>query len=83
MDFQFLLSKKLPMTRNSLPQLPHGYRYGDEHSIHPHCDGDYLAPQGCVIKSVNLVDGVVIYVPIQRYIKHLGKLRLSGPQLPI
>ena len=71
MDFQFLLSKKLPMTRNSLPQLPHGYRYGDEHSIHPHCDGDYLAPQGYVIKSVNLVDGVVIYVPIQRYIKHL------------
>ena len=65
MDFQFLLSKKLPMTRNSLPLLPHGYRYGDEHSIHPHCDGDYLAPQGYVIKSVNLVDGVVIYVPIQ------------------
>ncbi|HBS6246823.1 MULTISPECIES: hypothetical protein [Klebsiella pneumoniae complex] len=59
------------MTRNSLPQLPHGYRYGDEHSIHPHNDGDYFAPQGCVIKSVNLVDGVVIYVPIQRYIKHL------------
>ena len=70
------------MTRNSLPQLPHGYRYGDEHSIHPHCDGDYLAPQGYVIKSVNLVDGVVIYVPIQRYIKHLGKVRISRSFLP-
>nr|DAK71072.1 MAG TPA: hypothetical protein [Caudoviricetes sp.] len=59
------------MTRNSLPQLPHGYRYGDEHSIRPHYDGEYFAPKGCVIKSVNLKDGVVICVSIQRYIKHL------------
>jgi hypothetical protein len=44
--------------------------------------GIILAPQGYVIKSVNLVDGVVIYVPIQRYIKHLGKVRISRSFLP-
>lgn len=70
--FKFLQSKKLPMTKNSLPKLPHDYRYGDEHSIQPHSDGEYFAPQGCVIKSVDLSNGVVIYVPIQRYIEHLN-----------
>ncbi|EMO5534253.1 hypothetical protein FML45_23815 [Klebsiella variicola] len=59
------------MTTKSLPQLPHGYRYGDERSIQPHSDGEYFAPQGCVIKSVNLTSGVVIYVPIQWYVKQL------------
>ncbi len=32
--------------------------------------GNIFAPQGCVIKSVDLSNGVVIYVPIQRYIEH-------------
>lgn len=59
------------MTINQLPQLPCGYRYGEEHSIHPHSEEEYFAPQGCVIKAVNLASGVVIYAPIQRYIKQL------------
>lgn len=59
------------MTVNSLPLLPYGYRYGDECSTRPQADADFFPPQGCVIKSVNLGSGLVIYVPIQRYIKHL------------
>jgi hypothetical protein len=34
-------------------------------------DGNFFPRKGCVIKSVNLGDGMVIYVPIQRYIKNL------------
>lgn len=59
------------MTVNSLPQLPYGYRYGNERSTRPPADGEFFPPQGCVIKSVNFGDGMVIYVPIQRYIKNL------------
>lgn len=59
------------MTVNLLPQLPCGYRYGIERSIRPQADAEFFPPQGCVIKSVNFEDGVVIYVPIHRYIKKL------------
>ena len=59
------------MTVNLLPQLPCGYRYGIERSIRPHTDAELFPPQGCVIKSVNFGDGVVICVPIQWYVKQL------------
>lgn len=59
------------MTVNSLPRLPCGYRYGNERSTWPPADVEFFPPQGCVIKSVHFGDGMVIYVPIQRYIKNL------------
>ncbi|BBE04553.1 hypothetical protein NUKP37_50710 [Klebsiella variicola] len=59
------------MTVNLLPQLPCGYRYGIERSIRPQTGAEFFPPQGCVIKSVNFGDGVVICVPIQWYIKQL------------
>ncbi|RTY16815.1 hypothetical protein, partial [Klebsiella pneumoniae] len=65
-----------------LPENPASYRVvrtksylfnkaGNERSTWPPADGEFFPPQGCVIKSVHFGDGMVIYVPIQRYIKNL------------
>ncbi|EJP1041219.1 hypothetical protein [Escherichia coli] len=51
-----------------LPKLPEGYRYGADHSVNLPEKGEFRAPAGCVIKSINTQNGTIIYVPIQRYI---------------
>ncbi|HBS8349321.1 TPA: hypothetical protein MAT86_001934 [Klebsiella aerogenes] len=50
-----------------LPQLPEGYRYGADHSAQLPKEGQYFAPEGCIIKSIDTNTGQVIYVPVQRY----------------
>lgn len=50
-----------------LPQLPEGYRYGAEHADQLPSEGQYFAPEGCIIKSIDTKTGKVIYVPVQRF----------------
>lgn len=53
------------MLNNVLPKLPDGARYGAEFTEQlPVGGGDYFAPDGCVIKSINTETGVVICVPL-------------------
>lgn len=56
------------MSDFELPKLPEGYRYGIDHSANLPEEGEFRAPAGCVIKSINTQKGIIIYVPIQRYI---------------
>jgi hypothetical protein len=51
-----------------LPKLPDGYRYGADCRATLPVQGGFQAPEGCVIKSVDIDDRSVVYVPIQQYI---------------
>lgn len=51
-----------------LPALPDGFRYGAETMADMPEAGVFSAPEGCVIKAINIDDKKAIVVPIQKEI---------------
>lgn len=61
------------MKNYELPKLPEGYQYGEEMSFTlPEGSGDFRAPEGCIIKSIDEKSGQVICVPIQIFNEKTG-----------